>query len=147
MIFEVFDLNKENTRSMFGGGRYNGLSTIFKKDQFDAVGAAPGDETIRLFLESWNLIDKVLESTNTQKYFVPLLSESLVTQTLQIADKLRTEGKSVIAGLDLTTVSKALSEANKKEYDFVVIFGEQENTGGFYTLKNMKAGEQQKLQL
>ncbi|MEK9201034.1 MAG: ATP phosphoribosyltransferase regulatory subunit, partial [Patescibacteria group bacterium] len=52
MVFEVFDNNPKNLRSMFGGGRYNGLAGIFGGSSFPATGFAPGDETTKLFLES-----------------------------------------------------------------------------------------------
>lgn len=144
-VFEVFDLNKENTRSMFGGGRYNGLSSLFSNNTFDAVGAAPGDETLRIFLQSWGL-DKTIKN-DSKIYFAPLLSESLFSKVSQIADTLRNQGLNVVLGLDQTGMSKALDEANKKEYDFTVIFGENEAKENCYLLKNMKTGEQTKVLL
>src|SRR5690606_30571819 len=71
MIFEVFDNNPENSRAMFGGGRYNGLASLFGGNSFPAVGFAPGDETTRIFLENWNLIPDNLKS---EVYFLPILS-------------------------------------------------------------------------
>ena len=48
----MFDTNKDNPRALFGGGRYNGLADIFGvKEGIPAVGFAPGDETMKLFLE------------------------------------------------------------------------------------------------
>jgi histidyl-tRNA synthetase len=56
MVFEVFDKHPDNNRALFGGGRYNGLAEIFgAKESIPAVGFAPGDEPMRLFLESRNL--------------------------------------------------------------------------------------------
>lgn len=53
IVFEVFDKHPDNNRAMFGGGRYNGLADIFGvKEQIPAVGFAPGDEPMKLFLES-----------------------------------------------------------------------------------------------
>lgn len=57
MIFEMFDTNPENPRALFGGGRYNGLADIFGvKGGISAVGFAPGDETMKLFLEGHDLL-------------------------------------------------------------------------------------------
>jgi histidyl-tRNA synthetase len=54
IVFEVFDKHPDNNRALFGGGRYNGLAEIFGvKESIPAVGFAPGDEPMRLFLESW----------------------------------------------------------------------------------------------
>lgn len=144
-VFEVFDLNKENTRSLFGGGRYNGLSTLFSNNNFDAVGAAPGDETLKLFLQSWGLDKNIADDTKT--YFAPLLSSGLLSKLSTICDNLRSMGLSVVLGLDVVGMSKALNEANKKGYSFVVIFGENEAKQNCYLLKNMKTGGQTKVLL
>ncbi|USN57578.1 MAG: ATP phosphoribosyltransferase regulatory subunit [Candidatus Peribacteria bacterium] len=53
VVFEVFDHHPDNNRALFGGGCYDGLADIFGvKDSISAVGFAPGDETMKLFLES-----------------------------------------------------------------------------------------------
>lgn len=55
MVFEVFDVNPENRRSLFGGGRYDNLLEIFGVEPVPCVGFGMGDITIRDFLETHNL--------------------------------------------------------------------------------------------
>ena len=55
LVFEVFDTNVNNPRSLFGGGRYNGLASIFGQDSFPAVGFAPGTSTFKLFFKELGL--------------------------------------------------------------------------------------------
>src|SRR3990167_2898289 len=55
-VFEQYDLTKGNNRSMFGGGRYDGLISLFIDKKVPAVGFAPGDITLMEFLKSWNLL-------------------------------------------------------------------------------------------
>jgi histidyl-tRNA synthetase len=55
MVFEVFDTNPENRRSLFGGGRYDNLLEIFGEEPVPTVGFGMGDITIRDFLETHNL--------------------------------------------------------------------------------------------
>ncbi len=55
MVFEVFDTNPENKRSLFGGGRYDNLLEIFGVEPVPTVGFGMGDITIRDFLETHNL--------------------------------------------------------------------------------------------
>src|SRR3989344_5787067 len=43
MVFEVFDTNTANPRSIFGGGRYDELTTVFGKPAVPAFGFALGD--------------------------------------------------------------------------------------------------------
>jgi histidyl-tRNA synthetase len=61
---------------MFGGGRYNGLAEIFGGKPFPAVGFAPGDEAMKLFLESWGMIDAILQHQQEDIYFIPMLNEA-----------------------------------------------------------------------
>lgn len=55
MVFEVFDTNPENKRSLFGGGRYDNLLEMFGVEPLPTVGFGMGDITIRDFLETHNL--------------------------------------------------------------------------------------------
>ena len=55
MVFEVFDTNPENRRSLFGGGRYDNLLEMFGVEPVPTVGFGMGDVTIRDFLETHNL--------------------------------------------------------------------------------------------
>ena len=146
LVFEVFDKNPENNRAMFGGGRYNGLAEIFGEKNFPAVGFAPGDETTRLFLESWGLADKIAASA-PERYYLPLLSASLVRENNILAKELRSRGKNVLAGLEEQKVGKALEYANKKGIPQVVILGEDEAKSGIYKIKDMKDGSENEYKL
>ncbi len=55
VVFEVFDTNPENSRSLFGGGRYDNLLEMFGVEPLPTVGFGMGDVTIRDFLETHKL--------------------------------------------------------------------------------------------
>lgn len=55
MVFEIFDTNKENTRAIAGGGRYDNLLEMFEVNPIPAVGFGMGDITLRDFLETHRL--------------------------------------------------------------------------------------------
>jgi len=141
MIFEVFDNNPLNSRTMFGGGRYNGLAGIFGGTSFEAVGCAPGDETTKLFLEVNNLIP---DNLKPEVYYLPLLTDDKKYYQ-ELAFKLRSEDKNVVMGYELQNVSKALAYANSRSYTYVVIAGEEEIKEGEVKVKNMKSGEEKNL--
>ena len=142
LVFELFDLNKDNNRAMFGGGRYNSLSGIFGQKSFSAVGFAPGDETIKLFLESWNLLKEIKK---VEKYYLPLLDEGLRKETTSLAQKLREKNYNVEEGLEVSKIGKALEYANKKNIDKVIILGDKEYKEGKYKVKNMVSGEESEI--
>jgi histidyl-tRNA synthetase len=141
LVFEVFDKNPENNRAMFGGGRYNGLAAIFGQDNFPAVGFAPGDETIRLFLESWDLVDRV-KAKQAEKYYLPLLDASLELAVNNLAKELRLRGWNILSGLETQKISKALEFANKKGINKVIILGPEEAEQGQYKIKDMVNGQE-----
>ncbi len=141
MVFEVFDKNPENTRAMFGGGRYNGLAGIYGSDAFPAVGCAPGDETTKLFLESWNLLDRACDRKVDRIYF-PLLENIQKELQLKLANKLRKQDKIVETGYEIQKIGKAIEYANKKDFDFVVILGEEEIKNKNYKMKNLTSREE-----
>jgi len=143
VIFEVFDKHPENNRALFGGGRYNGLAELFGARSFPAVGFAPGDETIKLFLESWGLLKK-LDWAEGNKYYLPLLNSGLELETIKLAKKLRTKGWPVEMGLEVTKIGKALEYANKKGISQVIILGEDELAKKVYKVKDMKSGREKK---
>lgn len=138
LVFEVFDNHPDNRRALFGGGRYNGLAELFGTESFPAVGVAPGDETTRLFLESWNLLPEVQD----ERYYLPLLSVELLSDTQRLAQVLRSEGKNVLFAFEPQRPGKALEFANKQGIDKVVIFGGDEKALGRYKIKEMKSGEE-----
>ncbi|MFA4999790.1 MAG: histidine--tRNA ligase [Patescibacteria group bacterium] len=147
LVFEVFDRNPENKRALFGGGRYNGLAEIFGEKNFPAVGFAPGDETMRLFLESWGLLGKAAEFEE-ESYYLPLLSKKLEIETAKLAKRLRVgggedeRGLNILAGLEEQKIGKALEFADKRKISQVIIFGEDEASRGIYKIKDMRSGEE-----
>jgi histidyl-tRNA synthetase len=143
MVFEVFDTNPKNNRALFGGGRYNGLASLFGRDNFPAVGFAPGNETMRLFLETWDLIPKFKTQT---KYLVTVWPDNnpkYQLAGLKMAQKLRTAGQNCEVWLNTNTkLDKQLKYADKKSIPFVLILGAQELTDGTVTIKDMATGKQ-----
>jgi histidyl-tRNA synthetase len=138
LVFEVFDTNPENARSLFWGGRYNWLANIFWKNSFPAVGCAPGDEPLRLWLESWNMIKNIQEKSRPNIMYVPFFEYSNTRRTTQIAQYCRKKGYSVITGVTPTNMRKSLEYANKIKASWIVF----DNLDGTIDIKDMQTGEQ-----
>jgi histidyl-tRNA synthetase len=143
LVFEMFDNHPDNKRAMFGGGRYNGLAGIFGAKSFPAVGFAPGDETTKLFLESWGLLEQIKQEVKADKYYLPLLANNLKLKTMRLAQSLRQSGKVVEVGLEEQKLGKALEYANKSGAEKMVIFGQYEDEMGLYKIKEMRGGVEQ----
>lgn len=144
VIFEVFDTNPENPRALFWGGRYNGLAGIFGvKEDIPAIGFAPGDETMKLFLEGHNLIQDI-QNTQEERYYLPLLSEELFSDIWKLANILRLEWKNVNLWLSTKKLPKAIKYADKSNYSHIVIFGPDEKAAWEYIIKDLKSWEEEK---
>ncbi len=139
IVFEAFDKNPENRRALLGGGRYNGLASIFGIDDIPAVGFGVGDETFKLFLQNWSLLKNLSED---KIYYVPLLADDLYKETMQIARRLRNNGKRTFVDTNIKNVGKALKYANKINANFVVLFGSDEKNRGIYKIKDMASGKE-----
>ncbi|MFW9820283.1 MAG: histidine--tRNA ligase, partial [Candidatus Thorarchaeota archaeon] len=53
IIYEVYDTGKENKRSIFGGGRYDDLLSIFSDEKITGTGFGMGVYTLSLFLKTY----------------------------------------------------------------------------------------------
>lgn len=146
-VFEQYDLNPDNTRAMFGGGRYDDLTDLFIDKKIPATGYGMGDVTFIDFLESWDLIPEFENEVDFLIIRWPTKKESgqdkYYNRIQEVADKLRDTGNSVITWLDSNTkLSKQLRYADKENIAYVVIIGEEELEENTVTIKNMKTGDQ-----
>jgi histidyl-tRNA synthetase len=146
-VFEIFDrqILKQRSgessidvleRSLFGGGRYNGLSTIFGVTDMPAVGFAPGDETLKLFLEQKNL----LPSFNTSvDIYLPILKNVPIQRVFKLSEALRLQGKNVLMGVEESNIGKSLEFCLKNGINFLIIMGTAELEKGIYKVKDLAA--------
>lgn len=147
IIFEMFDTNTQNPRALFGGGRYNGLASIFGiKENIPAIWFAPGDETMRIFLEGHNLLE-TLQDTHAEKYYFPLLEWVSFEDIQKVASRLRHEGKNVELGLSEKKLWKAIKYADKNKCSHIVVLGQEESKRNSYTMKNLQTGKEENISL
>lgn len=91
LIFECFDSNRSNPRSLFGGGRFDNLLDLYGKST-PAIGLAPGDVSFHEFLEGWGLYP---DSTNTTEKigYVVKSPDSLLELFNSIIPEIISQGK------------------------------------------------------
>ncbi len=98
IVFEVFDTNPENNRSMFGGGRYDGLVGTFGAEPIPTIGFGMGDAPLYNFLEVNKLVPQL--KLKTDLMLIPI-TESDLEMVNEVANKLRAEGKNVAVDYDI----------------------------------------------
>jgi len=142
-VFEFFDMHPENRRSLFGGGRYDGLVGLFGAEPVSAVGFAPGLTTTELFLQSHNLLPKFVSTTDV---YMIVLGNAL-TGALDVAEELRKEAINVEIDFTGRKIDKQLKTAIKKKIPYLLFIGEDEVRSEVYSLKRTETGEEKKISL
>ncbi len=142
-VFEFFDTHPENNRSLFGGGRYDGLVGLFGAEPLSAVGMAPGYTMMELFLRSHDLLPKLQSSTDVYIVVLPGAEKG----ANDVARKLRNETINVEIDLSGRKADRQLKTAIKKGIPYILFIGENELSSEVYPLKNIASGDEQKVAL
>jgi histidyl-tRNA synthetase len=139
MVFEVYDTSGENTRSLFGGGRYDNLIGMFGGDSLPAVGFGMGDVTARDFMETHNLIPSYVPTT---ELMLCVVDESAMSHAIKLAQDLRKDDVAVAVNLSGKKVGDQIRQADKMKIPFILAVGEKERDSGQYTIKNLATGNE-----
>ncbi len=142
IVFEVFDLNPENRRSLFGGGRYNDLLEIFEREKVATVGFGMGDVTMRDVLETYNLLPSFKTGVRLAICTVGLEHTDYAQE---LAQKLRAKNISVIVDYSGKKVGDQIKRADKQDIPFIVAVGDDEVKSGQLKVKNLQTGEEKTL--
>lgn len=142
-VFEFYDLHPENRRSLFGGGRYDGLVGLFGAEPISAVGFAPGLSMTEIFLRTHDLLPKLISTTEV---YVIVLGDSL-KGAQKVATDLRDEGVKVEVDFTGRKLDKQLKTAIKKNIPFLLFIGEEELASEIYPFKDTASSEEQTLSL
>ena len=140
-VFEFFDKHPDNNRSLFGGGRYDGLVGLFGAEPISAVGFAPGNTMTELFLRSHNLLP---ELRSTTEVYVVVLGDVL-EGAMELASRLREEGVNVEVDISSRKLDKQLKTAIKKDIPFMVFVGDEELKQEIYPFKDTASAEEQRV--
>lgn len=135
IVFEVFDTNPDNNRSMFGGGRYDGLVGQFGVEPVPTVGVAAGDATFMNFLVANKLIPEEVKEPETDIYIATI--GDVAADAQYIAGLLRYEGVNVAVDLSGKKLEKQIKTADKKGIEYVMFVGKDDIETGKYKLKNL----------
>jgi histidyl-tRNA synthetase len=139
IVFEVFDLNPENRRSLFGGGRYDDLLSVFGTEKVPAVGFGMGDVTIRDFLESRSLMPPYHSTTDL---YICRVTENNDKEVYDVAQELRKKGLCVAIDFSSKKVPDQIKTASKLAIPFIIVIGEDEIQTKQYKLKNLLSGQE-----
>ncbi|OGO20277.1 MAG: hypothetical protein A2Z14_16210 [Chloroflexi bacterium RBG_16_48_8] len=131
-------------RSILGGGRYDDLVADVGGDPWPGVGFAMGDVVIQLTLEEQGLIPEL--RVNPADVLVPTLDESVLDETLSLTSELRIAGFKVEWFPQADRLPKQFRYADRQGIPIVVILGPDEISNGTVTIKDLRSGQQEKIE-
>jgi histidyl-tRNA synthetase len=143
IVFEVFDTDPENNRSLFGGGRYDDLMSIFGAKSIPSIGFGIGDAMTLEFLQSHKLLPALTPAT--QVYTVTL--GEVLKDAQELADSLRKDGINVAVDNTGRKADKQIKTAIKDNIPYLLFVGEKEVKAKKYILRDTKTQNEQTLDL
>jgi histidyl-tRNA synthetase len=143
IVFEVFDADPDNSRSMFGGGRYDGLVSLFGAESLPTVGFGMGDVTLQRFLETHNLLPKLQPETD-----VTVILVGDVYQNAQgTISQLRRMGVNTAVDSSRRKLDAQIKSAVKSQTRYAIFIGEEELKSKSFKLRDLEKGEEKELSL
>lgn len=147
IVFEFFLDNFPELGAVGGGGRYEDLASKFSKTKIIGVGAAVGFSRLMVALLDENKID-LSKFENPVRAAVLVMGQAQVPYAMRVLAALRNDGIVAVPYLDANKKFKNQIEfSDKIKADYSVIIGDSERESEMLSVKNMKTGEQQNLNL
>ena len=142
MVFEVYDTDEQNRRSLFGGGRFDNLLSLFGSESIPAVGFAMGDVTARDFLEAHNLMPAYAPAT---ELMIAVVDQDAKGHAIKLAQDLRREDVGVAVNFSEKRIGDKIRQADKMKIPFLIAVGAKERESGRYAVKNLATGAEMTL--
>ncbi|MEK7669053.1 MAG: histidine--tRNA ligase [Patescibacteria group bacterium] len=139
IVFEVFDANKENPRSLFGGGRYDDLVGAFTNQSVPAFGFGMGDVTIRDFLVTHKLLPKIDSTTDI---FICVAPETDMEEVYKIAGIFRKNKINIAVDISGRKLADQLKSLDKRHIPFVMTIGSEELKNQKFTIRNTETRDE-----
>ena len=146
-IFEVKvnDPKSTFTGSISGGGRYDDLTGMFGLKNMSGVGISYGADRIYDVLEELKLFPS--EETSSVKVLVVNFGGAEEKHALNLLRTLRHNNISAELYPEASKMKKQLDYADRKKIPFALLAGSEEIASGNYSLKDLRSGEQKKLNI
>lgn len=139
-IFETV-ITEPNLGSVTGGGRYDDLIGLFRKESLPTVGTSLGIERIIDLMELLNLYPADVVGTVVQ-VMVAVFNEESRAAAMKLAAELRSGGVQTELYMQDKGLGKQFDYANKKGIRLVAIQGPDEAAQGVIKLKRLSDGSE-----
>lgn len=138
-VYETIIPGYESLGSICSGGRYDDLAGNYTKQKLPGVGLSIGLTRLYYQLKEADLLNIYVEMP-FDAIILPM--KGYEGEAIELLTKLRKNDKIVQAYMEGGKLKKQFNYADKLNIPYVIVIGEDEVKNNFYTLRNMKTGEQ-----
>jgi histidyl-tRNA synthetase len=139
IVFEAFDKNPKNSRSLAGGGRYDNLARLFSNEDMPIVGFGLGDVTTLDVLETYGLLKEYKPQVQV---YICVLNDKALSNAISLSNTLRRADINTILDASYKKISEQISKAERKGAEFVIFVGENEMLKNKYPIKCLKISKE-----
>ena len=139
-IFETV-ISEPNLGSITGGGRYDNLIGMFRRQSLPTTGTSFGLERIIDLMDELNLYPEHLGGTLVQA-LVTVFNEETRTASMKIADELRRAGINTELYLEGRKLGRQFTYADRKGIPLVAVAGPEEIERGVVKLRRLRDGQE-----
>ena len=138
IVFEGFDIQGK-FRSIFGGGRYDNLSSLFSGIEIPAVGFGMGDAVLENLMRD---LDLWKQKSKVRRYYIIGIGDAGNLAAVKMAFSLRDRGIQAVAHTGGKNLSNALKTASNLNFTHAVMIGSKEIEEKTCTVRDLASGEQ-----
>src|SRR5690606_30097726 len=139
-IYETV-IEEPNLGSISGGGRYDELLGMFRKESLPMTGVSLGIERIIDLMDFFNLYPAHINRTVVQ-VFVTVFDSSTRSDSTRLAAELRAQGICVELQLEERKLGRQFQAADRRGIPLVAVLGPEEIAQGMVRLKRLSDGEE-----
>ncbi len=141
----IFEVESKDAKmgSIGGGGRYDDLTGVFGLKNLSGVGISFGAERIYDVMNDLFLFPNDL--SGQPSLLILSLDASILSHSFQFVTELRKNGIHCDMYPEAVKMKKQMAYADARQYESVIIIGEEEVNSKLYTVKQLLSGKQEKL--
>jgi len=139
-IFEAV-ITEPNLGSISGGGRYDELIGLFRKQSLPTVGTSLGIERITDLMDILDLYPANVGGTVVQ-IFITVFNDETRGESVKLAAELRAAGINAEVNMEGKKLGKQFGHADKKQIPLVAVMGPDEVAAGKVSVKRLADGHE-----
>lgn len=143
-VYETFLNDYKSIGSICSGGRYNDLAGYYTDKKLPGVGMSIGLTRLFFILNDIGLI-KTNKKSISDVLVVSMIDD--LSTSIKIANQLRSSGINTEIYFDNKKIKAKFKYADKLNIPYVIVIGEDEIKSGLFTIKDMREGTQEQMEI